>query len=170
MGKYRKIELKGLEDLNDNKYSLARLALSENAKIAAEVNRELNGFKPMIEAAKEWKKENPEQLSKINAKGGKATSTICKEKGTGLFGLSDEKRKHWAKTNGDVGRANATKRRLKEETEFYDQLEDIHSTKDSNRIASSMGRSNAWGCRIIRKLGTKVKFTGKETIYKKKLN
>lgn len=77
-----------------------------------------------------------------------------------------------AQTPEVKARAQATKRigKLKKWKVFYDQLEDIHTTKQADQISSSMGKPSSFGRAIMKKLGVKVKFTGKTMVYKKRDN
>tara|TARA_R110000765_G_C18627450_1_gene572472 strand:+ start:61 stop:612 length:552 start_codon:yes stop_codon:yes gene_type:complete len=63
--------------------------------------------------------------------------------------------------------ATKSKNRVIRELEFYNQLNEVHTTKESDQIALSMGFSTRWGRRIIIKLGTKISFDGRVSTYKK---
>ena len=63
--------------------------------------------------------------------------------------------------------ATKSKNRVIRELEFYNQLNEVHTTKESDEVALSMGFSTTWGRRIIKKYGTKISFNGKISTYKK---
>ena len=67
-------------------------------------------------------------------------------------------------------KANARVTKLKKWKVLYDQLEDIHTTKQANDICIKMGKPVSFGRAIMRKLGTKIRFDGKTSYYKKNDN
>ena len=165
MAEYRKIELKGLENLDDTKYSLANLALSENGKLGAQSNLKSGQIKDFIKAGHDRIKEMIEsgEWKEISSRGWEG----IKDKDAAKAKMKETAKLAQTPESKAKMQATKSKNRVIRELEFYNQLNKVHTTKESDQIALSMGFSTRWGRRIIIKLGTKISFDGRVSTYKK---
>lgn len=142
--------------------------LSKAGKAGAEANKKSGKIKDFIKAGNDKVQEMIEsgEWKELAAKGGKVQGKVNADNGH-MKNIAK-----LAQTPEVKARALATRRigKLKKWKVFYDQLDDIHTTAQANKICIQMGKPESFGRSIMKKLGTKISFNGKTSTYKKNDN
>lgn len=139
--------------------------LSKAGKAGAEANKESGQIEDFIKAGNAKVQEMIEsgEWKEISSKGWAG----IKDKDAARARMKETAKLSQTPESKAKMHATKSKNRVIRELEFYNQLNEVHTTKESDEVALSMGFSTTWGRRIIKKYGTKISFNGKISTYKK---